>query len=75
MTEAGLLRKMELGDHVWRYERVSGAGDASAHPHLLCVDCGSIQCLDDNQVELKASTSVGHIEDVLLKGRCPDCQE
>lgn len=76
MTEAGLLRKMELGDHVWRFERVGGeGGDAAAHPHLLCIDCGSIQCLDDNQVELKASRSVGQIEDVLLKGRCPECRE
>ena len=76
LTEAGLVRKMELGDHVWRFERVGGEGaDANAHPHLLCVDCGSIQCLDDNQVELKASHSVGHIEDVLLKGRCPECRE
>lgn len=73
LTEAGLLRKMELGDHVWRFERV-GEADASAHPHLLCVDCGSIQCLNDNQVELKASRSVGDIEDVLLKGRCPECR-
>ena len=76
LAEAGLLRKMELGDHVWRFERVGGHGsDTSAHPHLLCVDCGSIQCLDDNQVELKASQSVGRIEDVLLKGRCPECRE
>ncbi len=76
LTEAGLLRKMELGDHVWRFERVSGDGaESSAHPHLLCVDCGSIQCLDDNQVELKAARSVGQIEDVLLKGRCPECRE
>lgn len=76
LTEAGLLRKMELGDHVWRFERVGSAGaNASAHPHLLCVDCGSIQCLDENQVELKASNSVGQIEDVLLKGRCPECRE
>ncbi len=76
LTEAGLLRKMELGDHVWRFERVGGSGaEANGHPHLLCVDCGSIQCLDDNQVELKAALSVGQIEDVLLKGRCPECRE
>lgn len=75
LTEAGLLRKMELGDHVWRFERVGEEAGESAHPHLLCVDCGSIQCLDDNQVELKAARSVGQIEDVLLKGRCPECRE
>ncbi len=75
LTEAGLLRKMELGDHVWRFERVGSEAGETAHPHLLCIDCGSIQCLDDNQVELKAARSVGQIEDVLLKGRCPECRE
>ncbi len=77
LTEAGLLRKMELGDHVWRFERIRPAaveGQSSAHPHLLCLDCGSVQCLDEGQVELKASKSVGPIEDVLLKGRCKDCR-
>lgn len=75
MTEAGLLRKMELGDHVWRFERIGDSADTSGHPHLLCVDCGNIQCLDDNQIELKASQSVGQIHDVLLKGRCRDCRD
>ena len=76
MSEAGLVRKMELGDHVWRFERIGAEGQGtSVHPHLLCVDCGNIQCLDDNQVELKASRSIGPIEDVLLKGRCRDCRQ
>lgn len=76
MTEAGLLRKMELGDHVWRFEQIGNSEqDAAGHPHLLCVDCGNIQCLDDNQIELKTSKSVGQIQDVLLKGRCRDCSD
>ncbi len=75
MTDAGLLRKMELGDHVWRFERVGDNVDGSGHPHLLCMDCGNIQCLDDNQIEVKASNSLGQIHDVLLKGRCRDCRE
>jgi Fur family transcriptional regulator, ferric uptake regulator len=76
MTEVGLVRKMELGDHVWRFERIGESErDGSAHPHLLCVDCGTIQCLNDNQVELKTSKSVGEVHDVLLKGRCRDCRD
>ncbi len=72
LADAGIMRRMELGDHVWRYERISeeAAGDHSIHPHLLCVDCGSVQCLDDSQIELKTSRSIGKIEDVLLKGHC-----
>ncbi len=75
LAEAGLLRKMELGDHVWRFERVGeSAEDAAGHPHLLCIDCGKVQCLDDGEVELKAAQSIGPIEDVLLKGHCKECR-
>jgi hypothetical protein len=40
------------------------------HPDLLCVECGSVTCLTDDDLELNISKSVGAIEDVLLKGRC-----
>ncbi len=75
LTDAGLLRKMELGDHVWRFERViEQNGDTNVHPHLLCVDCGTVQCLDEGEVELKAAKSLGPIEEVLLRGHCKECQ-
>jgi len=79
LTEAGLARRLELGDRVWRFERVRPAlnseHDASAHPHLLCVDCGSITCLTEGQVELTLPKGFGTIEDVLLKGHCPECSD
>ncbi len=76
LTEAKLLRKMELGDHVWRFETIKNTTEQAStpHPHLLCVDCGDVECLDDSQVELKASQNVGPIEDVLLKGHCRKCR-
>lgn len=73
MAEVNLLRKLELGDHVWRFELVHST-DPTAHPHMLCVDCGSVQCLDDGQVELKTSRSLGPIEDILIKGHCKECR-
>jgi Fur family transcriptional regulator, ferric uptake regulator len=73
LTDAGLARKMELGDHVWRFERIEGDVD-TCHPHLLCVDCGSVKCLDTDQVVLKTSKSLGQIEQVLLKGHCDACR-
>lgn len=75
LSEAGLARRMELGDHVWRYER-AGADDQhhdAAHPHLLCLDCGTITCLGEKDVKMSISKSVGEIEDVLLKGHCSSC--
>lgn len=79
LAASGLARRMELGDHVWRYELAGSTahGDHSdqAHPHLLCVVCGSITCLTDDDIEIKVSKSIGPIEDVLLKGHCVSCVE
>lgn len=75
LSEAGLARRMELGDHVWRYER-AGADDQqhdSGHPHLLCLDCGTITCLGEKDVKMSIAKSVGEVEDVLLKGHCSSC--
>lgn len=79
LSGAGLARRMELGDHVWRYEAIGESHRSHAagqvHPHLLCVDCGSVTCLTDNEVALKVSKSLGQIEDVLLKGHCAACHD
>ncbi len=79
LAAGGLARRMELGDHVWRYElaRSPEDGDQSdqSHPHLLCVVCGSITCLTENDIEIKVSKAIGPIEDVLLKGHCVSCVE
>ena len=48
LTDAGLLRRTELGDHVWRFEAIDLSRDRpDAHPHFLCVDCGSVTCLEN----------------------------
>jgi Fur family transcriptional regulator, ferric uptake regulator len=77
LTGAGLARRMELGDHVWRYEPTSPSGKdgdlQQPHPHLLCLDCGTITCLSDKDVTLRVAKSVGVIEDILLKGHCARC--
>ena len=79
LANGGLARRMELGDHVWRYELATSADDGDlneqTHPHLLCVVCGSITCLTDDDIEIKVSKAIGPIEDVLLKGHCVSCVE
>src|SRR5215470_8812898 len=41
LTEAGLVTRIELGDHVWRFElRGPGGSHERDHPHFVCVDCG-----------------------------------
>lgn len=76
MTDAGLLRRTELGDHVWRFEAVDAHHDA-AHPHFVCVDCGTVSCMDD--VKLTASSqrqseTIGEVTEILFRGHCNDCR-
>ncbi|MFO0923968.1 MAG: transcriptional repressor [Pirellulales bacterium] len=66
LAEAHMARKLDLGDHVWRFELVRSEKDG--HPHMLCVDCEVCSVLNDGQVELKTSRTLGTIENVLLKG-------
>ncbi|MCO8122628.1 transcriptional repressor [Stieleria sp. TO1_6] len=77
LTDAGLLRRTELGDHVWRFEATSqGRDDDSGHPHFLCVDCGTVSCLDDVKLtagSLRRSSKIGEVTEILLRGHCNDC--
>jgi Fur family ferric uptake transcriptional regulator len=77
LTEANLLRRLELGDHVWRYEiaGVNPEHDSQPHPHLLCVDCGNIRCLNESEVQIHLSPELGQVVDVLIKGHCTNCME
>ncbi len=77
MTDAGLLRRTELGDHVWRFELIRNGGhDEASHPHFLCVDCGKVTCLNNVQLTAgsrKASDKVGEVTEILLRGHCKSC--
>lgn len=79
LTEAGLLRRTELGDHVWRFEVTDGhTGNEDHHPHFVCIDCGSVTCLNDVQLTAgskRQSDGVGHVTEILLRGHCNDCHE
>ncbi len=78
MVEAGLLRRTELGDHVWRFEAIAPGGhDQSAHPHFLCVDCGTVSCLESVVLTAgsrRASEEVGDVTEILLRGHCNACR-
>ena len=55
LAEAGLVRRTDVGDHTWRFEAVSGDHEAAAHPHFICTECGSVECLPE--IELAVRTS------------------
>lgn len=79
LTEVGLLRRTELGDHVWRFEAVRTNHEHSdtTHPHFLCVDCGAITCLDDVQLTEESNRLtrlVVEITEILVRGHCKKCR-
>jgi len=80
LTDAGLLTRFELGDHVWRFElKTEEPAGTVMHPHFLCVDCGQISCLPGVTVNISAqdatsSSTVGNVTEILLKGHCSRCQ-
>ncbi|MFT4626376.1 MAG: Fur family ferric uptake transcriptional regulator [Myxococcota bacterium] len=79
LTEAGLLRRVDMGDHVWRFERVTVRGDAHAddHPHFLCTACGDVACLPAvdlrmGGVDLPRALAAGQVS-IQLRGLCDEC--
>lgn len=78
MTDAGLLRRTELGDHVYRFEEIRPGEDGSeSHPHFLCTVCGTVSCMDNVKLtagSLRESDKVGEVVEILLRGRCNDCK-
>lgn len=77
MTEAGLLRRTELGGNVYRFEEVNEDEKDHPHPHFVCIDCGSISCLGDVKLTAsskRASEEFGDITEILLRGRCTQCK-
>lgn len=79
LSDAGLVSRTELGDHLWRFEtRRQGRDHAAQHPHFVCVDCGEVSCLADINVAISPSPGskrsiIGELTEVLLKGRCGRC--
>ncbi len=77
MTEVGILRRVELGDHTWRFEVRDAEHQGDEHPHFVCSECGTVECLPD--VEFRTSSRkvpqairAKNVE-VQLRGVCDDC--
>lgn len=83
LTDSGLLRRSDLGDHLWRFElsKPADAHDEHAsevHPHFVCTECGAVACLPDGAVTVAAvrgaprSLKLGKV-DIQVRGACNDC--
>lgn len=79
LADAGLLKRLDAGDHAWRFELVKHDQEThEVHPHFMCLDCGKVTCLPDMEIKVadqKAVKSVvGEITEIYLKGHCRECQ-
>ena len=77
LAEVGLLDRADLGDHVWRFEAI-GAHASARHPHFVCTECGSVECLPGLQLDLGATRRAPRAlkqrqVDVKVTGVCDAC--
>ncbi len=79
LTEAGLLRRTDHGDHTWRFELSKpGAAVGRIHPHFLCDACGDVACLPNGSVQVLPRRGTPRAiqrqrYEVQIKGRCDRC--
>jgi Fur family ferric uptake transcriptional regulator len=80
LTEVGILLRTDLGDHVWRFElrKEDAKGGGAVHPHFVCTDCGTVECLPDDAVRITPTARMprairGADVEVQLKGLCDAC--
>ena len=77
LVDAGLARRSDVGDHVWRFSLVRDQHDATAHPHFVCTGCGTVQCLPAMHVAgsaMKAPRAVKRKQvEIHMRGLCDAC--
>src|SRR5262245_33455036 len=80
LTEAGFARRVDMGDHLWRFELLDERAPhaASEHPHFLCDSCGEVECLPREAVQVVPSPRAPRALkkknlQIQVKGRCDRC--
>lgn len=80
MSEAGIVRRIDFGDHVWRFDLEGSAphSNQEKHPHFICTECGTVDCLPNHPVPafadkaLPRSLRSGNVE-LEYRGLCDHC--
>jgi Fur family transcriptional regulator, ferric uptake regulator len=77
LAEAGLLRRTDVGDHIWRFEARNTDDHDSAHPHFVCTECGTIECLPELELTIRRSKAPRAMRtkqvEVHVRGLCDAC--
>ena len=65
LADAGLLARLDAGDHAWRFELRDGEEEhGTEHPHFVCIDCGKVTCLTDVEVKISPPKKASPVGDV-----------
>lgn len=77
LSDIGLARRTDVGDHIWRFEAITGSHRASAHPHFVCTGCGTVECLPDLEYVVTRTKAPRAIRqkrvEVQVRGLCDAC--
>ena len=77
LAEAGLVRRTDVGDHVWRFEAVGDEHEGLAHPHFVCTGCGVVECLPEIELAVRRAKAPRAVKqrqvEVHVRGLCDAC--
>ena len=78
LAGVGIVRRMDLGDRVWRYELHDSCRTVTDdHPHFLCESCGDVFCLPSLEVRSKDGTLPKELLNadfhIRISGNCEKC--
>ena len=78
LEKAGLVRRTQLGEPVWRFEDAAKKHGVRSHPHFLCSSCGKMVCLPHINLDLDQVTGINRAlahggYEIQLRGHCDDC--
>jgi Fur family ferric uptake transcriptional regulator len=77
LEQLGLVQRVETGQAMVRYERVSDQHEH--HHHLVCDQCGDVRPFSDALLERAISSLSERVplavseHEIVLRGACPDC--
>lgn len=77
LADAGVARRSDFGDHVWRFELNEPHDEGESHVHFVCKACGSVACLPNDTVVVQPRRGVprglSRNIDINITGTCDQC--
>ena len=78
LAGVGIVRRMDLGDRVWRYELQDACRTVTDdHPHFLCEVCSEVTCLPSLEVRARNGELPKALLDadfhIRISGTCGAC--